>query len=79
MHVPLPQDYDGELSAELERTLLYDERGRFNEALLARPPDAPPDAGLYRRPDPDAPFRPVGPRPSWACMHGALSWGISCH
>lgn len=59
MHVALLQDYDAELSAELERTLLYDERGHFNEALLTRPPDTPPDAGLYKRPDPDMPFRPV--------------------
>jgi hypothetical protein len=53
------QDYDAEMDAELERTKLYDEDGRFNQALLVRPPERPPDYGLFEPVDPDAPFRPV--------------------
>ncbi len=47
------------MDAELERTKLYDEDGRFNQALLVRPPERPPDYGLFEPVDPDAPFRPV--------------------
>ena len=63
------QDYDAELDAELERTKLFNEQGRFNEALLVRPPERPPDYGLHRAPGPDEPFKPVRPLAAVVLMH----------
>ena len=63
------QDYDAELDAELERTKLFNEQGRFNEALLVRPPERPPDYGLHRAPGPDEPFKPVPPLAAAVLTH----------
>lgn len=52
------QDYDADIDRYLAEEEIYTEEGRFNEALLARPPNKPPPKGPP--PDPSTPFVPVG-------------------